>query len=505
MNEITTSYLAKQVKGNLIGDIKPITGIFTFLNRAKPGDVVIRHWIDEKGIIIASKKNVSCIITQNPSSEAIETSKKLNLPIIITPKIEFANAFAIKWAVQTFAKESLRVVVTGTNGKSTTAHMIYRILNLAGYNTYTNTDAKSEFNTLIDPVVAVQIADFENIGDIPIQAMVIEVSEVQGWLDKLMENHACLMTSAIDPNVLVITNVGLDHIGLVNSIEETFNEIYGSLEAISYRSEYNNEIEENDLKKRYAILNSDDPLLRRMGELIQKRDVINLLSHGSIENGSNYQNMTLKADGIYLYSKLFMKKEELPFNSKHFLQNTMAAIDACLALNISKKVIKEGISSYKQLERRFSILSNNPLIIDDFAHNPDGIVATIRSAAKICKGTLYIVFAIRGSRGSTINGLNSEALVNGLEGLDYNIIVTSSAETVDSANTVKQTEIDIVLKILMENQLEYVYLENLYPALEHALKTAKKTDTILLIGAQGMDPANKIISKINKNLDTNNQ
>ena len=144
--------------------------------------------------------------------------------------------------------------------------MIYKILNLAGYSTYTNTDAKSEFNTLIDPVVAVQIAEFENTNEKSIQAMVIEVSEVQGWLDKLMKDHACMMTSAIDPDVLVITNVGLDHIGLVNSIDETFTEIYGSLEAISHRSKQDNKLETNNLKKRYAILNSDDPLLLKMGE-----------------------------------------------------------------------------------------------------------------------------------------------------------------------------------------------------------------------------------------------
>ena len=78
----------------------------------------------------------------------------------------------------------------------------------------------------------------------------------------------------------------------------------------------------------------------------------------------------------------------------------MAAIGACLALNIDKKIIKQAISSYKPLERRFTILDKNPLIIDDFAHNPDGIVATIKSAAKICKGILYVVFAIRGSRGA---------------------------------------------------------------------------------------------------------
>ena len=299
MNKITTSYLAKEVKGNLIGDIKPVKGVFTFLNRSKPGDVVIRHWIDEKGVRIASEKGISCIITQNPTKNAIKISKEIQLPLIITPKIEFANAFALKWAVKTFAEDALRVVVTGTNGKSTTAHMIYKILSLAGYSTYTNTDAKSEFNTLIDPVVAVQIAEFENIKDKPIQAMVIEVSEVQGWLDKLMKDHAGMMTSAIDPNVLVITNVGLDHIGLVNSIDETFTEIYGSLKAISNRSKQDNKLEKNNIKKRYAILNSDDPLLLKMGELIQKQDNINLLSHGTIDNGPLYQNITLQT-GWYL-------------------------------------------------------------------------------------------------------------------------------------------------------------------------------------------------------------
>ncbi len=501
MNEITTSYLAKKVKGKLIGDIKLVNGVFTFLNRAKPGDVVIRHWIDEKGIEIASKKEVSCIITQNPTEEAVEISKKLKLPLIITPKIEFANAFALEWAVKTFAQDSIRVVVTGTNGKSTTAHMIYKILNLAGYSTYTNTDAKSEFNTLIDPVVAVQIAEYKNNNNKPIQAMVIEVSEVQGWLDKLMKDHAKIMTSAIDPNVLVITNVGLDHIGLVNSIDETFNEIYGSLEAMVCLSKQDNKLKGNNLKKRYAILNSDDPLLLKMGDTISKQGNINLLSHGSIENNSTHQNLTLKSDGIYHNDRLFMKSGELPFTSKHFLQNTMAAINACLTLNIDINVIKQGITSYKQLERRFTILGKDPIIIDDFAHNPDGIIATIKSAAKMFEGTLYVVFAIRGSRGSLINGLNSEALVDGLEGLDHIIVVTSSAEEVDSANTVKQAEMDIVLKTLDKNQLKYEYIENLYPAIEYALKSAKKTDTILLIGAQGMDPASKVIMKINKNLD----
>ena len=55
--------------------------------------------------------------------------------------------------------------------------------------------------------------------------LVIEISEVQGWLGKLMKNHAALMSEAVNPEVGVITNIAMDHIGLVNSIEEVFDEI----------------------------------------------------------------------------------------------------------------------------------------------------------------------------------------------------------------------------------------------------------------------------------------
>ena len=248
MKYFTTQDLAKKVNGKLVGAEKHIKGIFTFLNHSNSGDVVIRHWIDPRGVEIAHEKGVACIITQNPRENAVKTAIKLGIPIIITPKIENANAFALKWSIEKFAKNAIRVVVTGTNGKSTTTHMIYQILENAGYSTYTNTDSKSEFNTLIDPVVANQISEFKELNGRTIDAMVVEVSEVQGWMDKLMKNHASLMTSAINPNVLVLTNISLDHIGLVNSIEETYEEISGTLKTFSDH--------DND---GYVILNSDDP------------------------------------------------------------------------------------------------------------------------------------------------------------------------------------------------------------------------------------------------------
>lgn len=249
MEKLTTKYLADHMEGELIGNNLPVNGIFNILKDSKKGDMVIRHRIDQNGVEMAFRRGVSCLITQNPGADAVETSRKLNLPLIVCDKIELANAFAIRWAVEKFARDTLRIVVTGTNGKSTTTHMIYKILQEAGYKSYTNTDSQSEFNTLIDPMVAKQIAEFPD----EIQAMVVEVSEVQGWMDRIMENHAFMMTSSLNPQVIVLTNVALDHIGLVNSVEEACREISGAIKAFH-----------GD----YAVLNADDPLIKNMEKLV---------------------------------------------------------------------------------------------------------------------------------------------------------------------------------------------------------------------------------------------
>lgn len=482
MTELTTSYLANQIEGKLTGPDVSIQGIFTFLNLAKPGDAVIRHWIDEKGVEIARNRGVSCVVTQNPRGDAVKKAEELDFSMIITPKIELANGFALKWSIENFAKKSIRVVVTGTNGKSTTAHMIQNILNHAGYNCYTNTDSKSEFNTLIDPVVSDQISRFKAKTGKQLDAMVIEVSEVQGWMDKLMKNHAFLMTDAVNPDVLVLTNISMDHMGLVNSMNETYREIYGALFAI-----------EKSSKNNYVILNYNDPLLRKMAEKIETKPAI--ISHGDVEPGYN-PDLTVKNEGIYYGDELFLKIDELPFKSEHFLQNTMAAIGACLALHINIKSIKSGILSYTPLNRRFSILNKEPLIIDDFAHNPDGIKATINSTSKMSECVLNILFAIRGSRGELINRLNAEALASALKDVEYSLVITSSSEVVDHLNKVDDSEIEVVFDTLKKHNIKYTFKEELEDALNYILSRTKNRDTVLLVGAQGMDPAKDILSRI---------
>jgi UDP-N-acetylmuramoyl-L-alanyl-D-glutamate--2,6-diaminopimelate ligase len=171
-------------------------------------------------------------------------------------------------------------------------------------------------------------------------------------------------------------------------------------------------------------------------------------------------------------------------------------VGVAMALKIDLDIIKKAVSSYKALNRRFSVLYESPLIIDDFAHNPDGIRFTIKSAAQMASGDLYLVSAIRGSRGVPINQINAEAIAKSLKGIKHHLVITSSVEMVDQANKVQPSEKKIFTETLEKNDLNYIFYEELFDALKYVIKSSKKDDTILLIGAQGMDPAKEVLKKI---------
>ena len=467
--------LANSIEGKIVGNDdffsgQEFTGRFTLLNDAKEGDIVIRHWINGKGIEIASSKNIACLITQNPKDGAIETANELNFPLIVTGKIELANAYALKWTVENYSPDSTNIVITGTNGKSTTSHMIYHILNNAGFHVFTNTDSESEFNTLIDPMVSKLISD-EVSSNGKLDYLVIEVSEVQGWLGNLMKNHASLMSNALNPSVGVITNIAMDHIGLVNSIEEVYDEVYAVPQAIG---------------DGITILNYDD-------ELVRKLDAENPF----------YWSMNDKScelyfdEGIFYNDNLIIKKEDLPFSSNHFVQNILSAVGACINLGIDLNQITDGVKTYRALNRRFAKLNDEPLIIDDFAHNPDGIKNTIKETIKLVNDNqkLHVVCAIRGSRGVEINQLNVEALVEVLNE-DINLFLSSSNDVVNDLNYVTPEERKVFFDILNQNNVSYTHFDNLIDCLSEVCGLADKNDIILLIGAQGMDPAESLLKNI---------
>ncbi|MBQ6219037.1 MAG: Mur ligase family protein [Methanosphaera sp.] len=485
MNNIKALDLARKIEGKLYGPNINLSGNYTFLNKASKNDIVIRHWINDKGIEIAKEKEIACLITQTPQENAIEVATKLNFPLIVTDNIEYATAFALDNAVCKFASDSFKVAVTGTNGKSTTTHLLFTIFSDLNYVTYTNTDAESEGNTLIDPRVASELKDFYDLNG-NIEAICLEVSEVQGWDEKIMKDHSFQMISALGTDVSIITNASADHMNLVESFDDLLYEISGAARALTKFD-----------KESLLVLNNDDENIRMMDRYVKEFENINVMFFGEYSPNVDLPIYYVENEGIYSNGDIYIEYSDLPFTSKHFVQDIMAAITVCEYKKLDRDLVVKSLKNYKPLARRFIRLKNSPVIIDDFAHNPSGIKLTVENGAKLGEN-LYVIFAIRGSRGEEINHEIAEALVEVLSNFEsYNLILTTSTDVVNRLNTVTDSELNIFTNTLEKNGINYILYDKLEDCLVKTISSAEKEDVVLLLGAQGMDPASGLLRKNN--------
>ena len=76
------------------------------------------------------------------------------------------------------------------------------------------------------------------------------------------------------------------------------------------------------------------------------------------------------------------------------------------------------------------------------------------------------------------------------------LTLSSSVDLVDHLNFVEDFEKDIFFAKLDEKHIKYNHFEKLYDALGYIMETAGKDDVVLLIGAQGMDPASDVLKDI---------
>ncbi len=69
----------------------------------------------------------------------------------------------------------------------------------------------------------------------------------------------------------------------------------------------------------------------------------------------------------------------------HNIENAVAAIEACLLLDVDPEAIKSALGSFRGVKRRFEYIvkNNNHIYIDDYAHHPEELKACIRSVKRL--------------------------------------------------------------------------------------------------------------------------
>ena len=224
------------------------------------------------------------------------------------------------------------ICVSGTHGKTTTSSLITHIL-----------QGREEVNYFIGDGSGHAVRDNK--------LFVIESDEFNRHF---LTYH---------PVYTVITNIELEHTEIYRDIEdikETFKKFSSKTEKVIVACGDNENIRDIEFDKEvvYYGFNKDN-------DVYADNIVMN-------DKGSSFD--------IYMNKELF-GHFELPLFGKHMILNALASIIICNLEGISKDMMVERLSNFKNAKRRFAIEEvNNIVIIDDYAHHPTEIKVTLEAA-----------------------------------------------------------------------------------------------------------------------------
>ncbi|WCR57624.1 MAG: UDP-N-acetylmuramate--L-alanine ligase [Wolbachia endosymbiont of Ctenocephalides felis wCfeJ] len=166
----------------------------------------------------------------------------------------------------------------------------------------------------------------------------------------------------------------------------------------------------------------------------------------------------------------------------HKVSNALAAISVAVKLGISDEDIKKGLVEFKGVARRFSLIANvkGAKLIEDYAHHPNEIQATLAAARLITKGK--VIGIIEPLRFARIRNFFDE-FVQVFMMFDY-VILTPVHPPEDKP--IPGCGIDDIQKALISNGFSNVEIMNNALLISHLINDSTNSgDVVLFIGAGG--------------------
>lgn len=268
-----------------------------------------------------------------------------------------------------------------------------------------------------------------------------------------------------DPEIIVITNIEMDHHDYYSSEEKLMETFRKFLERLPEEGK--------------AVVCAEDDNLMSLVDKKDKRVLSYGIGKGKIQAldyqlfpfGSIY---TLAAEGQEL------ARINLKMPGRHNILNSLAAATVGLETGMSIQSIKRGLENYNGVRRRFEKkgLLGDILVVDDYAHHPTEIEATL----KVAKNTGYerVIAVFQPHRYSRTQHLFNEFL-DCFEGVDHLIItdIYSAGEKpiagVDSEKLARQ--------IARKNKFPVDYIARREDLVLYLEKIAKNRDLIITLGA----------------------
>jgi UDP-N-acetylmuramate--alanine ligase len=280
----------------------------------------------------------------------VKSARRLDLAIMTRAEL----------LAELFNAADQRIGVAGTSGKSTTTGMIGWILDRAGQDPTVMNGAEMKNYIAADaPFASARVGSGA--------AFVSEVDESDGSI------------ALFQPTIAVVNNVSLDH----KSMEE-LRVLFGDFTA----------------KARTAVLNLDNDETRALARAAPAgRAITYSLSDAAADLLAGPP--TLRPDGVSFPVTARATGEtvsvQLQVPGLHNIANALAALGAAQACGVSLAEAAAVLGAFSGIRRRFEVVgtAGGVTVIDDFAHNPDKIAATLDTLHAF-PGRLLLMFQPHG-------------------------------------------------------------------------------------------------------------
>ncbi len=421
--------------------------------KIKPNDtfVAVKCAINDGHAYIGSaiEKGATNIVINKSYGLDKEIEKKVKVT-----RVEDTRKYLETYLKENYSKEMEKMTIigiTGTNGKTTSAYLLYSLLNslnikcayigTIGY--YLDKKVSNLPNT--SPDICDLYDLIINAKDNGYNTVVLEASS-EGLINNRLEG--------IPFDYCIFTNLTRDHLNVHKTME-------------NYRKA--KELLFEKLKPTgKRIVNIDD----KYSEYFIKE---NTITYGKKE--SDYQILNYKIENQNTIINLKINNKEVtiesPLLGEHNIYNLLCAMIVVLNLKIDLDILKEKIKEISCPPGRMDTIKwNGNNIIIDYAHTPDALERIIKVAKEVTKGKVYTIFGCTGDRDRTKRPIMMKLAST----LSDEVVITNDDPHNEDPN-------EILKDILKGNKnTNYIVELDRKKAIEKGISMLKRADTLLILG-----------------------
>lgn len=351
------------------------------------------------------------------------------------------------------------VGITGTNGKTTVAHLVRAILEGAGHRVGllgtirydTGARVRPAGTTTPDPVSLAELCDeMVRTGR---THLVMEASSHALHQDR---------TAGVGFDVGVFTNLSGDHLDYHETMENYLGAKRLLFERLSPRAA--------------AVINRDDPA----GEAIAQATPAEISWYGLnplSQVRGRVHGMDATGSKLDLVTPLGEVRVVTPLIGRHNVYNALAASGASLALGVGLETIADSLANVSCVAGRLERVHNDAGfdVFVDYAHTDDALRNVLRSLRPVTRGRLIVVFGCGGDRDRT----KRPRMAQVAEDLADRLVITSDNPRSEDPRVIIG---EIVGGLDSDGRTRSDVLVDRGQAIAHAVAMAEDGDVVLIAG-----------------------